>query len=323
MTDRPIDADVTSLGDGLFLIDAHMEGMTNRLACYLYDGAEPLLIDAGPSTSFVHLLEVLDHLGIEALARVLVTHIHIDHAGAAGHFARRFPGIQIAVHQVGAPHLMRPARLWNSAARIYGEEPLREMWGEMLPVAAGQIVALSEGDMVPLGGGRHLEVLDTPGHAKHHVAVFDPQNGGLYVGDTAGLCYPHGHEVQPNTPPPDFDPHLMTGSLRRMAALQPSFVGFAHYGPQQPAEAVLDQAERRVWEWVALIETMSTLSGDEAARSLRRDTLRRYAEAGLEGAALEFADRAAGRWDMHIAGVRRWIERRADQGEAPAISSES
>ncbi len=294
------------------MIDARMEGMENRLSCYLYDTPEPLLIDAGPSTSFDHLLTALDHIGVDTLARVLVTHIHIDHAGAAGHFARRFPGVEIAVHHLGAEHLVAPDRLWRSAARIYGDDTLRDMWGDMIPIPADQITSLREGDRLPLGGGRHLEILDTPGHAKHHVAIFDGETGGLYVGDTAGLCHPHGHEVQPNSPPPDFDPHLLTGSLRRMASLDPSFVGFAHFGPRHDAQPVLEESERRVWEWVALIETMETLPVEAAAQRLRTEVLGRATDAGLDEAAVDAIDRAAGRWDMHISGVRRWLDSRAE-----------
>ena len=104
------------------MIDAYMEGSKKRLSCYLYDTAAPLLIDAGPSTSFAHLLSVLDRIGVDALATVLITHVHMDHGGAAGHFARRFPDARIAVHHLGTPHLVDPVRLWNSTARIYGAE---------------------------------------------------------------------------------------------------------------------------------------------------------------------------------------------------------
>lgn len=309
MTDPTID--VTVLADQLYLIDAHMEGMRGRLSCYLYDTREPLLVDAGPSTSFSHLRSLLDHLGIDNLATVLVSHIHIDHAGGAGHFAEAYPGVKIAVHAVGAPHLARPERLWSSAARIYGEAELRVMWGEMRPVSPDRIVELTEGDTVSIGDGASVRVLDTPGHAKHHVTVFDPDRGAMFVGDTAGLCYPHGHAIQPNTPPPDFDPHLMTGSIRRMAALDPAFVGFAHFGPRHDAAEALDESERRVWEWVSFLETLGELPDDDASARLREETLRRYAEAGAGQAQLKFYELAAGRWDMHVTGVRRWLERHA------------
>ena len=312
VTERSSHVDITELADGLYMIDAHMEGMRERLSCYLYDTPEPLLIDAGPSTSFAHLTEVLAHLGVDALATVLITHVHIDHGGAAGHFAKRFPDTRIAVHHVGAPHLARPGRLWNSTARIYGKEALREMWGEMIPVPEDRIDHLFEGDTVSIGTPSPLMILDTPGHANHHVTIFDPQSGGMYVGDAVGLCYPHGHGIQPNSPPPDFDPRLLTGQLRRMAALDPAFVGFAHFGPRHDAQAALQESEARVWEWVSLIQGLGDLGEDEAVKVLRDDTLGRYREAGASEEQIKFYDAAAGRWDMHLTGVRRWAQQRAD-----------
>ena len=309
MTSNP-SVDITKLADRLYLIDARMEGLSNRLSCYLYDTPEPLLIDAGPATSFQHLLSMLDYLGIDALATVLVTHVHIDHGGAAGHFVQRFPDARIAVHHIGAPHLARPARLWNSTARIYGAEQLEAMWGPMIPIDEDRIHALHEGDTVSLGTGSPLQILDTPGHAKHHVTVFDPESGGMYVGDTAGLCYPHGHPVQPNTPPPEFDPHLLTGQLRRMAALEPAFVGFAHFGPRHDAQEALDESERRVWEWVHLIEGHRRLPLDDATQRIRQSTLDLYRAHGATEDELTFYDVATGRWDMHVSGVRRWLDQR-------------
>jgi len=319
MTTRPAHIDVTQLADRLYMIDAQMEGMAERLSCYLYDTLEPLLIDAGPATSFDHLCQVLDHIGIDALATILVTHVHIDHGGAAGHFAQRFPDARVAVHHVGAPHLARPARLWNSTARIYGEETLRAKWGEMIPVPNDRIDALFEGDAVSIGTPTDLQILDTPGHAKHHVTIFDPESGGMYVGDTVGLCYPHGHGIQPNTPPPDFDPRALTGQLRRMASLDPSFVGFAHFGPRHDAQQALVESEERIWEWVSLIEGLARLPEDEASRALAVDTLERFRSAGASTKQLTFYDTASGRWDMHLSGVRRWIHQ---QGARPITGTE-
>lgn len=310
MTDRPEHVDVVRLADGLYQIDAWMEGAPFRLSCYLFDTPEPVLIDAGPSTSFGHLSGVLDHLGVDDLATVLITHIHLDHGGAAGHFAHRYPTARIAVHHVGAPHVVRPARLWESAVRIYGKEELIAKWGVMEPVSEDRVDALYEGDTVSLGAGRALEILDTPGHAKHQVAIFDPDSGGMFVGDTVGLCYPHGHEIQPNTPPPDFDPHQLTGQLRRMAQRDPSFVGFAHFGPRHDAQTALADAEERVWDWVELIDSYAALEGDEAGRALARETIARFQANGASADHVELYGEHTASWDMHVTGVRRWLEKK-------------
>jgi glyoxylase-like metal-dependent hydrolase (beta-lactamase superfamily II) len=299
--------DVTRLGDDLYMIDAHMEGYRHRLSCYLYDTPEPVLIDAGPSNSFDHLVTVLGQIGIDDLATVIITHVHIDHGGGAGHFARHFPNARIAVHHLGARHLVTPNRLWNSAARIYGEAELLAKWGPMKPVPEDRIEVLREGDTVSTGTATPLRILDTPGHAKHHVTIFDPDDGAMFVGDTAGLCYPHGHMIQPNTPPPDFDPHVLTGQLRRMAALDPAFVGFAHFGPRHDAQTALSSAEARVWEWIRMIESYAGLETDEAGRRLALDTIAQFQAFGsMPEHVAAYGDRNA-RWDMHITGVRRWM----------------
>ena len=215
------------------------------------------------------------------------------------------------MHHVGAPHLARPARLWSSVARIYGDDALRAKWGEMIPVPEDRIDALHEGDTVSLGTSTDLQILDTPGHAKHHVTIFDPDSGAMFVGDTVGLCYPHGHHIQPNTPPPDLDPHVLTGQLRRMAALDPAFVGFAHFGPRRDAQVALNSAENRIWEWVELIEQLNHLPEDQAAHLLADHTLTRYRSAGAPPEELAFYTGASGRWEIHLNGVRRWVDQQS------------
>ena len=297
------------LGDGLYAIDAWMEGGPGRLACYLYDTPERVLIEVGPSATHDHLIAALDHLGIDDIARIVVTHIHLDHAGAAGQMARRYPNARIGVHAKGARHLIDPTRLWDSAVRVFGESWLTRTWGPMEPVPEQRVDVLDEGDTIPLGNGRHLEVMYTPGHAKHHIVFFDSSTGGMYVGDSVGLSYPHGHEVQPVTPPPDFDPHLVTESLRRMAARNPSFIGFAHFGPNEHAQQVLATAEERLWEWVRIVESFADVDDAIATEELRRWNLERYRNAGWsEQAILEYDERTF--WPMQAIGIRHWLSKR-------------
>jgi glyoxylase-like metal-dependent hydrolase (beta-lactamase superfamily II) len=298
------------LGDKLYAIDAWMEGHPERLACYLYDTPERVLIEVGPSGTLDHLLAALDHLGIDDIARIVVTHVHIDHAGGAGQIARHFPKSRIGVHARGARHLIDPTRLWDSACRVFGTEWLTTTWGPLEPVGADRVDVLEDGDHIELGNGRHLEVMYTPGHAKHHVVFFDEDGGGMYVGDSVGLSYPHGHGVQPVTPPPDFDPSLVTDSLHKMAARDPSFIGFAHFGPNPDAQKVLAEAERGVWEWVRIVESFGDVNDAVAAQELRRWSLNRYREAGWsEQAVLEYDENTF--WPMQAVGIRHWLRSRA------------
>lgn len=301
---------IEDLGNGLHAIDAFMEGSPNRLSCYLFDTPERVLIEAGPSATRSHLVAALDALGIDDPATIVLTHIHIDHAGAAGHLAQRYPRARIGVHSSGVRHLVDPSRLWRSAARIYGDEQLAQMWGRVEPVDRSRLVVLDEGTRLPLGGGRTLDVLHTPGHAKHHVVFHEETSGGLFVGDSLGLCYPHGHFVLPQAPPPEFDPEEAARQMRRMAGLAPRFLGFAHFGPNYDVDVALEDAEERMWDWVDVVAGMAGLDDTDAARALETWTIARYVEIGYSEAEVTgYADRVF--WPMQVAGIRRWLASRS------------
>jgi glyoxylase-like metal-dependent hydrolase (beta-lactamase superfamily II) len=305
------DVSVTPLGHDLFLIDAFMLGLPERLACYLFDGPERVLIECGPSRSVGHLFEALDSLGIDDVATLAVTHIHLDHAGGAGHFASRFPRAKVAVHSAGAPHLVDPERLLSSATRIYGEERMDRDWGPMEPLDPGRLLVLEEGDRLPLGSGRSLEVMYTPGHAKHHLVYFEAETGACFVGDEVGVAFPHGHAVQPDTPPPDFDPVLITQQLHRIAARGPTFLGFAHFGVcREPARA-LAEAEQRLWESVGWVEAGG--AGDAAYRDF---VLAGHRARGLAEEEVAKYDHHTF-WEMQISGIRRWLDRRPPPAQPP------
>jgi len=297
---------ITPLGDRLYLIDAMMWNTPERLACYFYDTAEPLLIECGPSATMSHLVEALDDLGIDDVARIAVTHIHLDHAGAAGHLAARYPNARVSVHEHGARHMTDPTRLLASAERIYGADGMESLWGRMDPVAADRIETLDEGSTIPLGGGAHIEVMYTPGHARHHVVFHDADRGAMYVGDAAGMSFPHGHFVQPATPPPDLDPPVLAEQLRRMARRRPRFLGFAHFGVRHDSERALDEAASRLDEWVSLIASLGAEDDESAGRTLRRWTLDRYRREGAPQSVIDAFDSSAF-WAMQVTGVRRWL----------------
>lgn len=305
------DVSVTSLGHDLYLIDAFLLGRPENLACYLFDTPQRVLIECGPSRSIGHLFDALDHLGIDDAGTLAVTHIHLDHAGGAGHFAAHFPNARVAVHTLGAPHLVDPARLVASAAQVYGEERMHDDWGPMEPIDPGRLLVLDEGDRIPLGDGRVIDVMYTPGHARHHLVYFEAETGACLVGDEVGVCFPHGHAVQPNTPPPDFDPRLITEQLHRIAARRPTFLAFAHYGPHFDPPAALAEAERRLWEWVDWIE-QNAPTGD-ATDAFRRWALHGHQARGMAEEGVDHYDRHTF-WPMQAAGIRRWLERRSPTG---------
>ncbi|MEE8331160.1 MAG: MBL fold metallo-hydrolase [Acidimicrobiia bacterium] len=295
----------TDLGDGLYQIDAGMQGQPERLACYLFDGPERVLVECGPSVTMHHLLDGLADLGVDDLATIVVTHIHLDHAGAAGQMAQRFPEAKIGVHSAGARHLADPTRLWNSATRIWGEKGMRTLWGPMEPVAEERLLIIDDDSRVALGAGRFLDVLYTPGHAKHHIVFYDQVSGGCFVGDAVGIAFPHGHLTQPVTPPPDFDPVLVVGQLHRLAKLEPSFLGFAHFGRDPDVMARLAEAEERIDAWVSKVES---LDPDESAINVFRDwVLDGYRSQGYDEGVIATYD-ANTFWPMQVAGIRRWLD---------------
>ncbi len=300
-----MDVSVADLGHDLYLIDAGMHDEPERLACYFFDTPERVLVECGPSRSIGHLFDALDHLGIDDLATLAVTHVHLDHAGGAGHFAGRYPQARIAVHHRGARHLASPERLWASAARVWGEQGMQELWGPMEPVSEDRLMPLHEGDRIPLGAGRSIEVLDTPGHAVHHVVYLEGETGAAFVGDAVGIAFPHGHMVQPVTPPPDFDPVLVTRQLHRLAERDPAFLGFAHFGPDADPQTSLAQAEERLWDWVGWVRASG---GDPHAltEALRRRTLDGYRAEGYDEETIDRYDRATF-WPMQVTGILRWL----------------
>jgi glyoxylase-like metal-dependent hydrolase (beta-lactamase superfamily II) len=303
------DVRAVEIGDHLYAIDAWMEGEPERLACYLFDTPERVLIEVGPSATLGHLVDALESLGVDDLAAFVVTHIHLDHAGGAGQMAKKYPNAKVGVHTRGARHLAQPDRLWSSAVSIFGEDWLTTNWGPVEPVDPERLLVLDEGDKVPLGGGRFLDVMYTPGHAKHHVVYQDPDTGGMFVGDSLGLCYPHGHFVEPVTPPPDFDPVTQIEQIHRMADRDPSFVGFAHFGPEYDVEATFTEAERRLDEWVRFVESIADEPIEIAGTLLRRFSRDRYLEEGHSPGEIDwYASRT--NWTMQVAGIRHWIANR-------------
>lgn len=298
---------VTPLGHDLYLIDAYMHDRPENLACYLFDTPRQVLVECGPSRYIGHLFDALDHLGIDDPAVLAVTHIHLDHAGGAGHFAARFPRARVAVHTLGAPHLVDPTRLVASSAQAYADDAARGDWGPVQPIDRDRLLVLDEGDRLPLGDGRAIEVLYAPGHARHHLVFSEAETGACLVGDEVGVCFPHGHAVQPNTPPPDFDPDQITRQLHRIAQRRPSFLGFAHYGPHFDPPAALAEAEQRLWEWVGWIERHGP--DGPAVDDFRRWVLDGHRGRGMAGRDVAHYDRHTF-WPMQTAGVRRWLGKR-------------
>jgi len=304
------------LGHEVFQIDTRMAGYDGITAGYLIRGDRPCLVETGTAPSAPVIRDALAGLGIGPgdLATVVVTHIHLDHAGGAGDIAAMFPAAQIVVHQRGARHLADPSRLMASARMVYGDA-LERLFGVLAPVPADRIVALDDVGTVDLGGGRRLDSHYSPGHAKHHVGLVDSETGDLYVGDAAGVYLPDTGDVRPATPPPDFDLETALASVRRFAALRPSRLLFSHYGPVDRVDEILDRSAEEITVWVEETRRARRLLGpgldlDHAVAMVRDRTMDRYAAASPDAdpALAEQFERmssAAG----NVEGIMAWLDK--------------
>ncbi len=310
--------DVTPLGHDVFQIDTRMAGYDGITAGYLIRGDRPCLVETGTAPSAPVVRDALAGLGIGPadLATVVVTHIHLDHAGGAGDIAAMFPAADIVVHHRGARHLADPSRLMAGARAVYGAA-LDRLFGALAPVPAERIIALEDTGTVDLGGGRRLDSHYSPGHAKHHVGLVDSDSGDLYVGDAAGVYLPETGDLRPATPPPDFDLETALASIRRFAALQPARLLFSHYGPVTPVAETLERSAEEIRVWVE--ETRAArgagLDLDHAVAMVRDRTNARYAAFRPEvdpGIADKF-DRISGT-ASNVAGIMHWLDKAQEPG---------
>jgi glyoxylase-like metal-dependent hydrolase (beta-lactamase superfamily II) len=297
----------------VFQIDTRMAGYDGITAGYLIRGDRPCLVETGTAPSAPVVRDALAALGIGPgdLATVVVTHIHLDHAGGAGDIAAMFPAAQIVVHQRGARHLADPSRLMAGARLVYGAA-LERLFGVLAPVPAERIVALDDTGTVDLGGGRHLDSHYSPGHAKHHVGLVDSDTGDLYVGDAAGVYLPDTGDLRPATPPPDFDMETALASIRKFAALRPSRLMFSHYGPVEQVSETLDRSAEEITVWVE--ETRQAhaagLDLDHALAMVRDRTMARYSAASpdTDPALAERFDRLSSPRG-NVEGIMQWLDK--------------
>lgn len=222
-------------------IDTHMHGQPGITATYVVAGERTALIETGPKSGVDHVLSGLADLGIDELDWILVTHIHLDHAGAAGTLAHRFPTARIGVHEVGAPHLVDPSKLWSSASRIYGDR-MQQLWGGIDPIPEDRIHVVTDGETIDLGGLR-VRAVETPGHAYHHHAYVIEDEGAVFTGDALGVRLPDVGVIRPATPPPEFHLTKATDSIERIRGLEPTVLIPTHYGPHTEGTSPKDVGE--------------------------------------------------------------------------------
>jgi glyoxylase-like metal-dependent hydrolase (beta-lactamase superfamily II) len=272
------------------IIDLRHLGRERVIGCWQVGN---VLIDPGPSSCLPVLLEALGDERPEAL---LLTHIHLDHAGASGSLVQRWPELKVYVHELGAPHLLDPSRLMSSASRLYGEA-MDRLWGEMLPVPERNLTVIAGGETLPGG----FTVAYTPGHASHHVSYL--HDGTAFVGDVAGVRISGSTITVPPTPPPDIDVEAWHRSIDLIAAWEPQRLAVTHFGDSEDVTGQLGELSGRLDAWAELARTVAR---EEFVRTIRAEIEQ------LAGAEQAASYEQAAPAEQLFAGLERYWRKRAE-----------
>lgn len=267
------------IDDRIDLIDGFDLGLPERTGTYVIDEEELTLVETGPSLSVQYIKQGLVTLGysLDEVRYIIVTHVHLDHAGGAGLLLEDCPNAQVVVHPRGFHHLVDPSKLVKGAKAVYGDE-FYDLFDPVVPIPEERLLEMNEGDTLPIGTNCTLEFYDTPGHSKHHFSIYDPLSNGLFTGDTVGIQYEELIDdgvpfFLPSTSPNHFDPEAMRASLDRIRNMDLSRIYFGHFGMTMH----IQEAMRQVSEWleVFVAEGERVISNGETDVELSKNLLNR------------------------------------------------
>ncbi len=307
------------LGHGITCIDTGY-GRPGLAACYLIEaGNWAAFIDTGTYYTVPRLLEVLQSrgIGLESVAYVMPTHIHLDHGGGAGELMRQLPKAKLVIHPRGARHMIDPAKLTAGATAVYGEVAFRKNFGELVPIPAERVIKAADGFILDFNG-RQLAFLDTPGHALHHYCVYDPTSKGFFTGDTFGLSYREfdtekGPFIFATTTPVQFDPDAWLRTLERLLAYAPQRMYLTHFGCVENVPALADRLRQSIQSF-ADIALEAAAAGDDRYRRIRQrmldQLLRELDEHGCDLSRASRESLLAMDIDLNAQGLEIWLARR-------------
>jgi glyoxylase-like metal-dependent hydrolase (beta-lactamase superfamily II) len=309
---------------GITAVDTEYLYPGHAAAHLIVDDSRAAFVDVGTNSSVPYLLAALDALGIArtAVDYLLLTHVHLDHAGGAGALMHELPNARAVLHPRGAPHMIDPTRLIAGAAAVYGEERFQRMYGQLVPIPAARVRVVADGERVTLGG-RTLELIHTPGHAQHHYVVVDAAHASIFSGDTFGISYraldtENGAFITPSTVPTQFDPEQHIASIDRMLAYRPESIYLMHFSRVTDVPRLGVSLKQQIAE-LARIARAHAHDPDPPA-GIRADMLalwRRLARAHgcrLSDAELEHA--LAGDLTLNTQGLIAWLTRTGEHGQA-------
>ena len=311
----------------------HPHGITAIDAEYLYPGhaashlivddGHAAFVDVGTNSSVPYLLGALAELGIAraAVDYLLLTHVHLDHAGGAGALMQELPNARALLHPRGAPHMIDPAKLIAGSEAVYGKERFRRLYGELVPIAAERVRTVADGERVVLGG-RTLELIHTPGHAQHHYVVVDAAHASIFSGDTFGISYraldtEKGAFITPSTVPTQFDPEQHLASIDRMLAYRPESIYLMHFSRVTDIPRLGASLKEQIVELARLARAHAADADPPAGiradmLALWRDLARRHG-CGLSDSELEHA--LDGDLTLNTQGLMAWLARTGEHGK--------
>lgn len=262
--------DIYEVAQKIYLIDNQLHSMPKWGSVYLLDEEEKALIDPGPTASVGPVLDGIKKVGVrpQDIAYIIVTHIHLDHAGGVGVLLKNMPQAQVVVHYRGAKHLINPERLVNSAIETQGKETIANL-GEVLPIEEHRVQSVHGGETIRLGEKQVLKFIDAPGHAPHELCIYETRNGGLFVGDAVGIYVGENEILLPVHPPPQFDLELCLDTLEKLARLAPTRLYYTHFGVSNKAQDNLQLARETLQIWNDIIAKATKENAlDDAGRRL-------------------------------------------------------
>ena len=306
-------------GNGIIAFDAGYVRPVLAAIHLVIEGGRVAFIDTGSNDALPNAIAALSRLGLDysAVDYIILTHIHLDHAGGAGSMMAKFPNARLVVHPRGARHMSEPARLVSGVTQVYGAEYVTRVYGEIVPVPAERVIEAPDGHVISLAG-RELLCLDTPGHARHHICIVDRKTGGIFSGDTFGLSY-REHDVDgrpfifPTTTPTQFDPVAMHASIERILSLQPEAIYLTHYGRVDNVRQLAADLRRRIDALVSMAQTVAESGAARHEALKERITQYLLAELSAHGCQLP-TEHALDIWEtdleLNAQGLEVWLDSR-------------
>ena len=282
----------TKVSERVFLLDTYALGQPGTVGAYLVKGPKPALVDCGYATSYDSVLKGLAEAGVmpSDVRYLIPTHVHLDHAGAAGRLLKEMPNAEVMAHERGVPHLVDPTRLIESSTKVFGEV-IMGLYGAPEPIPAERITPVGREAHLDLGDGLSMTIMHTPGHAPHQISIVLDQTKAMLTADAVGIVYPGMEALIPTTPPPSFNPTELVATIASIRQTKPHELLVPHFGTRKDADWVFDRTAELVEQWVEQVKALwkrktsldeaSEVMEGEVAKDAGTDDLPIYAKVSV------------------------------------------